>query len=211
MKKENRSGKKKNCDPRNGLILPNDVTSIGVLMACSHGGMVEEGKRHFQSMIEDYGLKPRLSHFGCMVDLLCRAGQLKEAYEFILGMPVKPNAVVWRTLLGACGVRGNIDLAAKARARLLELEASHIGDNVIMSNIYAAKGMWDEKIIVRALMMQRRAPGCSSIEVGGEINEFVTADDEHYMKTEIYEVLEYLIKTISDHGYAPGLSSPAEY
>ncbi|CAL5441774.1 unnamed protein product [Camellia sinensis] len=211
MKRENRSGKKNNCDPGNGLILPNDVTFIGVLMACSHGGMVEEGKRHFQSMIEDYGLKPRLSHFGCMVDLLCRAGQLKEAYEFILGMHVKPNAVVWRTLLGACGVWGNIDLAAKARARLLELEASHIGDNVIMSNIYAAKGMWDEKIIVRAMTMQRRAPGCSSVEVGGEINEFVTADDEHYMKTEIYEVLEYLIKTMRDHGYAPGLSSLAEY
>ncbi|GFZ17588.1 tetratricopeptide repeat (TPR)-like superfamily protein [Actinidia rufa] len=213
MKGENKSKmvKKRSCDSRSGLISPNDVTFIGVLMACSHAQMVEEGKRHFQSMIDDYGLKPRVSHFGCMVDLLCRGGLLEEAYDLIMDMPVRPNAVVWRTLLSACGIQGNIDLAAEARARLLELEVSHVGDDVIMSNIYAAKGMWDEKMVVREKINQRRSPGCSSIEVGSQINEFVTADNDHPLRREINEVLWHLTKTLKAHGYAPGLSNPTEY
>ncbi|KAI8543315.1 hypothetical protein RHMOL_Rhmol08G0207200 [Rhododendron molle] len=211
MKEENNRAraKKRNFDSwRGSSIVPNNVTFIGVLMACSHAGMLEEGKKHFQSMIEDYGVKPRLSHFGCMVDLLCRSGLLQEAYDLIMDMPVQPNAVLWRTLLGACGTRGNIDLAAEARVRILELEGSRVGDNVIMSNIFAAKGMWDEKIGVREKMKQQRAPGCSSIEVGSLINEFVTADDDHPSKREIYEVLECLIETMKAHGYSPlGMAS----
>lgn len=210
MKEENKRtrAKKTSYDSWSGfLIVPNDVTFIGVLMACSHAGMVEEGKKHFRSMIEDYGVKPRLSHFGCMVDLLCRSGLLQEAYDLILDMPVQPNAVLWRTLLGACGTRGNIDLAAEARAQILELEGSRVGDNIIMSNIYAAKGMWDEKIDVREKMKQQRAPGCSSIETGSLINEFVTADDDHSLKREIYEALGYLIETMKAHGFSPGMSS----
>lgn len=213
MKEENRimKLKKTSGDSVGSLIFPNDVTFIGVLMACSHAGMVEEGKRQFQSMIRDYNLKPRPPHFGCMVDLLCRAGLLKEAYDLMIHMPVQPNAVLWRTLLGACAIQGDVILAAEARARLLELEASHVGDDVVMSNIYASKGMWDEKITVRNKMKQRRVPGCSSIEVGSEISEFVTADDVHPSKREIYEVLEHLMKTMKARGYAPGMSSPTEY
>lgn len=148
------------------LLVPNDVTFIGVLMACSHAGMVEEGKRIFRSMTEEYGIRPRLSHFGCMVDLLCRRGLLKEAYSFILAMSVQPNAVIWRTLLGASGVHGNEELAAVARSKLRDLDASLIGDDVALSNVYAAKGMWEEKIMLRHEMTQRRAPGFSSVEVG---------------------------------------------
>ncbi|GFZ17581.1 tetratricopeptide repeat (TPR)-like superfamily protein [Actinidia rufa] len=188
MKGENKSKmvKKRSCDSRSGLISPNDVTFIGV----------------FDGLV---------SHFGCMVDLLCRGGLLEEAYDLIMDMPVRPNAVVWRTLLSACGIQGNIDLAAEARARLLELEVSHVGDDVIMSNIYAAKGMWDEKMVVREKINQRRSPGCSSIEVGSQINEFVTADNDHPLRREINEVLWHLTKTLKAHGYAPGLSNPTEY
>lgn len=157
---------------RSGLMSPNDVTFIGVLMACSHAGLVEEGKRHFQSMTEEYGLKPRLSHYGCMVDLLCRCGLLKEAYDLILSMPVRPNAVMWRTLLGSCGITGDVHFASKAHARLMDLEANRASDDVIMSNVYAGKCMWDEKIGVRDRMKQRRAPGCSSIGIGGQISAF---------------------------------------
>ncbi|KAI3762647.1 hypothetical protein L1987_53086 [Smallanthus sonchifolius] len=97
-------------------FVPNDVTFIGVLMACSHVAMVDEGKRYFDSMMQDYGLKPRLSHFGCMVDLLCRAGCVQEANDFILNMPVKSNVDIWRTLLGACSVCGDVELAEEACA-----------------------------------------------------------------------------------------------
>ncbi|CAN4086315.1 unnamed protein product [Withania somnifera] len=125
-----------------------------VLMACCHAGLWKTGKNYFRSMIEEYGIKPRLSHFGYMVDLFCRHGLLN------------PNAVIWRTLLGASGVHGNGELAPVARSKLYELNASLIGDDVALSNIYAAKGMWEEKIMLRHEMTQRRTPSCSSVEVG---------------------------------------------
>lgn len=173
-------------------IIPNDVTFIGVLMACSHVAMVDDGKRFFKKMTKDYGLKPRISHFGCMVDLLCRAGRLQEAKDFILQMPVKPNAVLWRTLLGACGIFGGIDLAEEVRGRLFELE-NWAGDDVIMGNIYGSSGIWDKKEITRNRIIERRIPGCSWIEVGSEINEFVAADCDHPFACKIYEVIESLM------------------
>jgi len=203
--------KKRNGDRGSSLIVPNDVTFIGVLMACSHAGMVEEGKQHFKSMREEYGLKPRESHFGCMVDLFCRARLLNEAYNFILEMPVQANAVVWRTFLGACCLKGNIELAAEVRRRLLELDPGHAGDYVAMSNIYAAKGMWDKKIVVRDQIKQRKAPGCSSIEVGTGISEFVAADEDHPLRSEIYVVLQNLLINMKASGYSPELSSLTEY
>ncbi|XVF09031.1 hypothetical protein REPUB_Repub07fG0055500 [Reevesia pubescens] len=195
------------------IILPNDVTFIGVLMACSHGRMVEEGNKYYQSMIEDYGLKPRDVHFGCMVDLFCRAGMLKEAYNFILEMPGEANAVMWRTLLGACNIHGEIELGKKVKGKLLELEPGHVGDNVAMSNMYAAQGMWDKKVIVRDQIKQvRRSPGCSSIEVGSYmISEFVSGDDDHPLMAEIYEALKYLSVSMKACGYFAEISSLPEY
>ncbi|GAV71532.1 PPR domain-containing protein/PPR_1 domain-containing protein/PPR_2 domain-containing protein, partial [Cephalotus follicularis] len=189
---KNMMKRKRNGDHGSCLILPNEVTFIGVLMACSHAGMVEEGKLHFESMSKDYELKPRDAHFGCMVDLLCRAGLVKEANDFITQMPTQPNEVVWRTLLGACRLHGNVEIAGVVRGRLVELGASHVGDYIAMSNIYAAKGMWEKKIKVRDEIKQRRDPGCSWIEVGSGICEFVAADTHHPMKTHIYEVLNHL-------------------
>ncbi|KAM7475646.1 hypothetical protein LguiB_022889 [Lonicera macranthoides] len=212
MKLENKTvmTTKRNVNCTSRLIVPNDVTFIGVLMACSHAGMVEEGKRHFKSMTEDYGLKPRASHFGCVVDLLCRAGLLREAYDFVLAMPVNPNAVVWRTLLGACSTHGNVELATEAHLQLLKLEERVVSDSVVMSNIYAAKGMWDKKMAFREEMKHRRAPGCSSIEVESGVSEFVTADDDHPFGSEIYEVLLHLIENMRACGYAPEILSPVE-
>lgn len=194
-----RAGKKKRSGQHESpQVLPNDITFMGVLMACSHAGLMGEGKQHFRSMKEDYSLTPRISHFGCMVDLLCRAGLLTEAYEFILKMPVRPNAVVWRTLLGACSVRdgGNIKIYWEARRQLQRLEPTHVGDNVTMSNLYAARGMWDKKMLVREQTNQRRDPGCSSIEVGFEIKEFVAADDRHPCMPRIYDILHHLSTTM---------------
>nr|DAD22818.1 TPA_asm: hypothetical protein HUJ06_024281 [Nelumbo nucifera] len=174
------------------LILPNEVTFIGVLMACSHKGLVEEEWQHLESMSKKYGLKPRISHYGCMVDLLCRAGLLKDAYDFIVNMPIQANAVVWCTLLGACSLHGDTELGLSVRQRLFELDPSHVGDDVALSNTYAAAGLWDDKI-----------PGCSSIETTTGVHEFVTADRSHHMKREIYEVLEGMIKNLKASDYNP--------
>ncbi|KAK7257183.1 hypothetical protein RIF29_30966 [Crotalaria pallida] len=161
-----RGREKKNWNSSSYVINPNDVTFIGVLMACSHAGLVEEGKGHFRSMIEDYGIRPREPHFGCMVDLFCRAGHLRDAYDFIMEMPGPANAVIWRTLLGACSLHGELELGAEVRHKLLKLDPNYVGDSVAMSNIYANKGMWNNKVIVRNQIKRSRAPGCSSIEVG---------------------------------------------
>ncbi|OVA12223.1 Pentatricopeptide repeat [Macleaya cordata] len=182
------------------LIHPNEITFIGVLIACSHGGLVEEGFHHLESMTKRYTLKPRISHYGCMVDLLCRAGLLKEAYDFIMEMPISPNAVIWRTLLGACSLQSNIELGENVRHQLLELEPAYVGDDVTMSNTYAAAGMWDEKVVVRNRVKQRRAPGCSSIEVESEVHEFVAADKKHPQCRVIYEVLGGMAMNMKTYG-----------
>ncbi|KAJ4974010.1 hypothetical protein NE237_007184 [Protea cynaroides] len=203
---KHRKRNRNNGDQRNKLVLPNQVTFIGVLMACSHAGLVEEGKHYMKSMKENYGLTPQISHYGCMVDLLCRAGLLEEAYGFIMDMPIQPTAVVWRTLLSACSLHGNIELAANIRHLLHELEPSHTGDDVTMSNTYAAAGLWNHKLTVRDQMMQWRTPGCSSIEVGSSVHEFVAADNNHPLRRDIYAILECMNRNIKASGYMPDIS-----
>lgn len=181
-------------------VTPNDVTFIGVLMACSHGGLVEEGKRHFKSLIEDYNLKPRDAHFGCMVDLFCRSGRLNDAHAFINQMPIKPNAVIWRTLLGACSLQGNVELGEEVQRRIFELDRDHVGDYVALSNIYASKGMWDEKSKMRDRVRKRRVPGKSWIELGSVITEFVSGDDdEKPIMGEVGEVLRRIVASITSY------------
>ncbi|KNA03629.1 hypothetical protein SOVF_207320 [Spinacia oleracea] len=192
-------------------VLPNDVTFLGVLMACSHGGMIEEGKQYYKSMMDDYGLWPRLPHLGCMVDLFCRAGLLEEAYGFISGMLVQPNALIWRMLLGACCNHGNIELGGKVRLLLSKLDPTHTGDDVTLSNMYAGRGLWNEKMMVRDSIGCRRVPGCSSIEVAFEVNEFVAGDNHHPLKAEIYNVLEHLMGIVRSHSHIPDASDINSY
>uniref|UniRef100_A0A7C9ET99 Peptidylprolyl isomerase n=1 Tax=Opuntia streptacantha TaxID=393608 RepID=A0A7C9ET99_OPUST len=206
MKQTNR-----NIKGRKRPVVPNDVTFLGVLMACTHAGMFEEGKRQFKSMMQDYELRPRLPHLGCMVDLLCRAGLLEEAYNFISQMQVQPNAVVWRTLLGACFLHDNIELGSKVRLQLHGLEPAHVGDDVALANIYAAKGLWYQKMMLRDHIRSHRAPGCSSVEVGSEVNEFVAGDSHHPLKAEIYDVLGHLIGLIRAYNCVPDASDVMDY
>lgn len=176
---------------------PNSVTFVGVLTACSHAGLVEEGKRQWENMTRCYSVKPNMAHYGCMVDLLCRAGQLEEAYGFIQVMPVQANAVIWRTLLGACSLKGNVSIGNHARKKLLELEPECVEDKVSMSNTYAKAGMWEEKEGIRR-RKGRRAPGCSLIEVGTTVHEFVAGDRRQVKAKEIQQVLEAMVHCSKD-------------
>lgn len=134
---------------------PDDVTFLGVLCACSHGGMVDEGRQYFDIMM-DYHIQPTMKHYGCMVDILGRAGLVEEAYGLIRSMPMECNAVVWRTLLAACRVHGNIEVGEKVRMHLLELEPDHSSDYVLLANMYASTGKWNEMLRVRKSMRDRR-------------------------------------------------------
>lgn len=108
-------------------------------------------------MMKDvYKLEPTIEHYGCMVDLYGRAGKLKEAYEFVCEMPIPPNAIIWRTLLGACSIHGNIEMAELVKKRLSELDPNNSGDHVLLSNIYAVAGNWKDVATVRRSMTDQR-------------------------------------------------------
>ncbi|KAF7129180.1 hypothetical protein RHSIM_Rhsim10G0036200 [Rhododendron simsii] len=149
-------------------IRPNEITFVEVLVACSHAGEVKQGHRYFNLMRDEYNITPNIKHRGCMVDMLGRAGKLEEAFEFIDTMEIQPNAIVWRTLLGACRVHGNVKLGRRANERLLGMRNDQSADYVLLSNIYASQGVWDGVETVRKLMDDsgvRKEVGGSLIEV----------------------------------------------
>ncbi|XXG79475.1 hypothetical protein AAC387_Pa09g0531 [Persea americana] len=191
-------------------LQPDYITFIGVLTACSHGGLLDEGMRVFDSIRRDYGIEPRLEHYGCVVDLLGRAGLLNEAYEFTERMPIRPNSIIWRTLLGACANYGNVELAERVRSRISALDPYHDGDYVLLSNIYGSNGRWLEKEEVRSSMRERRIekkPGCSLVELNQVIHEFIAGDESHPQSKEIQEMLRLIIEKLRDVGYTPNTSN----
>ena len=137
---------------REARVRPNHVTFVGVLSACVHGGKVQEGKHFFHIMKNVYQIMPQLPHYGCMVDLLGRAGLLEEAGDIIEGMPMKANVVVWGCLMGACEKFGNVKMGEWVAKHLLELEPWNDGVYVVLSNIYASRGLWEEVESVRRIM-----------------------------------------------------------
>eukprot|EP01018_Ginkgo_biloba_P041292 Gb_07260 [translate_table: standard] len=161
---------------------PDHVTLVCVLSACCHAGLVDEGQKYFNSMSQYYHITPAMEHYGCMVDLLGRAGHLDEAHEFILKMPIKPDATVWGCLLGACRNHSNVELGEQVAECLFELNPKNDTPYVLLSNIYAAAGRWDEIKKVRKMMRDRRVkkkPGCSWIEVNKQVCAFVVGDGLH--------------------------------
>ncbi|XP_023523571.1 pentatricopeptide repeat-containing protein At5g66520-like [Cucurbita pepo subsp. pepo] len=188
---------------------PNAVTFIGILHACSHMGIVGKGRKYFASMTKDYGIIPRIEHYGCMVDLFSRAGLLQEAHEFIMNMPIAPNGVVWGALLGGCKVHKNIKLAEEATRHLSELDPLNDGYYVVLSNIYAEAGRWEDVARVRKLMRDRgvkKTPGWSSIMVEGMVHNFVAGDETHPQTEEIYKTWEKLLERMKLEGYVPNTS-----
>eukprot|EP01018_Ginkgo_biloba_P019289 Gb_18149 [translate_table: standard] len=187
-------------------IKPNDVTFVSVLSACSHSGLVDEGRQYLECMVRDYCITPRLEHYACMVDLLGRAGHLDEAQEFIENMPLEPGPSVWGALLGSCRIHCNIELGEHVAERLFYLEPERAGRYVLLSNVYAAAGKWDDVSKVRKMMQDRRVkktPGCSLIEVNNTVHAFLVGDRSHPQSEEIYATLETLAGQIKMAGYVP--------
>jgi pentatricopeptide repeat protein len=136
-------------------VRPDEITFVGVLSACSRAGLIDEGLDFFNSMTKDYSLQPVAEHYACMVDLLGRAGRLREAFELIQGMQIQPNAGVWGAMLGACQVHKNNELAQVAAKKLIELEPHKTSNYVLLSNISAEAGRWDEAEKMRGLIKER--------------------------------------------------------
>lgn len=190
-------------------VTPTDVTFIGLLSACSHTGLVDEGRSYFNKMIRVYGLCPQIEHYGCMVDLFGRTGLLEEAEEVVLNMPMKPDDVIWKALLGACKIHGNAEMGERVGKRLVELVPHDSGCYVLLSNLYASLGNWNAVSKVRLMMKERdilKDPGCSWIEIDGMIHEFLVQDDSHPRTNEIHSMLEEMGDRLRSIGYAPDAS-----
>ncbi|KAH9296108.1 hypothetical protein KI387_039696, partial [Taxus chinensis] len=149
-------------------IKPNQATFIGVLSACSHAGLLDEEHFYFNSMTEDYELLPTQEHYACMVDLVGRAGFLDKAIQIVDKMPFEADVVIWRTLLAVYRLHGNVDLGKHAAGRIIDLEPHDAAAYVLLSNIYAADGQWDDVANVEKTMKQKgvkKKLGCSWIEI----------------------------------------------
>ncbi|XP_054795825.1 pentatricopeptide repeat-containing protein At2g20540-like [Prosopis cineraria] len=176
-------------------VTPNEVTLLSLLTACSHSGLVLEGKMLLRRMIHYHHLKPKIQHYGCLVDLLGRAGFLEEAKQMIELMPIEPDAAIWRCFLTACLAHGNLKLAVTVGRKVIELLPSDVGVYMLLWNVYHAANMWKEALEIRKLMRARRfrrKPGCSWVEVNGIVQEFHADDTSLHVCSELSLLLEDL-------------------
>lgn len=177
-------------------IVPDEVTFIGLLNACTHGGEVERGKAYFEAMTRDYNLQPRIEHYGCLIDLLGRAGKFEEALEVVGAMKIQPDEVIWGALLNGCRVHGRIDLAELAVSKLIELDPENGGYGAMLANIYGEQGKWEEVRRVRKILKERdtnKTPGCSWVEINNQLHQFYSVDLTHPRTDEICAILESLV------------------
>ncbi|MCO5592008.1 hypothetical protein L7F22_046001 [Adiantum nelumboides] len=187
-------------------VEPNEVTFVSVLSACSHARLVDEGVRLFDSMQHIHALTPTVEHYGCMVDLYGRAGYLKEAEDVIKSMPFESDSVVWETLLSACRMYGDVEQGKRAAEHAIQLKSNNDAPFILLSNIYAAEGRWEDVAKVRKRMADlgvKRTTGFSSIEVNNKIHKFVARDGLHPHMDEIYQELEKLGARLKEAGYVP--------
>ncbi|GAV63119.1 PPR domain-containing protein/PPR_2 domain-containing protein/DYW_deaminase domain-containing protein [Cephalotus follicularis] len=189
-------------------LKPNYVTYLGVLSACSHSGLVSQGRAYFNRMAHsgDKNIQPRKEHYACMVDLLGRSGHLDEAFNFIKSMPMEPDSGVWGALLGACVIHQNLELAQHVADNLFEVAPAIASYHVLLSNVYATAGRWDCVDKVRLRMRKKgikKITAYSSVESDGEIHVFFGGDRSHPQSASIYDKLEELLKQMKCIGYIP--------
>ncbi|XP_057467470.1 pentatricopeptide repeat-containing protein At4g14850 [Actinidia eriantha] len=187
-------------------VVPNYVTLVCVLSACSRAGEVTMGTEIFESMRGRYRIEPGVEHYACVVDMLARAGKVEDAYEFTRRMPIRPTVSVWGALLGACRVYGKPELGRVAAENLFELDPHDSGNHVLLSNTFAAAGRWDEANLVRKEMKDvgiNKGAGCSWVSVKNEIHVFQAKDTSHERNSEIQTMLVKLKREMKAAGYVP--------
>jgi pentatricopeptide repeat protein len=190
-------------------VRPDNTTFVCLLSACSHAGLVDEGLRCFESMSTDCMISARLEHYTCMVDLLGHAGHLHEAEAIIKTMPYKPDAAVWKALLDACRVHGNMEMGERIAKQVLKVDPGNAASYVLLSNIYAAVGKWNLSAILQQQRLERgvkKQPGCSWIEVNNKVHMFVLNDQDHPNMIDVHAELKRLSQQMQEAGYVPDTS-----
>ncbi|XP_015573527.1 pentatricopeptide repeat-containing protein At2g22410, mitochondrial [Ricinus communis] len=188
---------------------PDDITFVGVLSACDHGGLVTKGREYFQEMEGKFGIKPKAEHYACMIDLLGRVGLLQEASALITEMPMKPNVAAWGALLNACKMHGNVELAEIAARELLDLDPGDSGIYVSLAITCANGKRWGDVRMIRSMMRERQVkkiPGHSLIEVEGQFHEFLASDKSHPLSEDIYKTLHGIYSLSKLVDYVPKTS-----
>ncbi|KAH0468693.1 hypothetical protein IEQ34_001925 [Dendrobium chrysotoxum] len=191
-------------------VRPNEVTFIAVFAACSHSGLVNEGLELFNRMKVDYGVERSPDHYACVVDMLGRSGQLVKAYQLIKTMEPDSNQTgAWSSLLGACCIHRDVKLGEISANQLFELEPNEASHYILLSNIFAASGLWDRANEVRKRMKEmgvRKEPGCSWIEVGDKVHQFTVGDSLHPQSPQLHAHLDALWEKMRKEGYVPDTS-----
>ncbi|CAN6704297.1 unnamed protein product [Malus baccata var. baccata] len=185
---------------------PDFITFIGLIFACSHAGLLEKGWYYFELMSRVYGIQPGSEHYACMIDLLGRSGKLNEAEALVNKMVVEPDGTVWKALLAACRVHGNIELGERAAMNLFKLEPLNAVPYVQLSNMYSAASRWEDAARIRRLMKSKgilKEPGCSWIETNSQVHTFMSEDRSHSRTAEIYSKVDEIMMLIKEAGYVP--------
>ncbi|XVF72072.1 hypothetical protein PTKIN_Ptkin12aG0092000 [Pterospermum kingtungense] len=189
---------------------PNEVTFLSLLYACSHSGLKNKGLEFFNLMTEKYGIKPSVQHYTCIVDLLGRSGCLDEAEAMIRSMPVKEDAIVWKTLLSACKIHKNTDMAKRIAEEVLKLDPQDSASYVLLANIHASAKKWQDVSEVRKAMRDRQVkkePGVSWLEIKHQVHQFCVSDKVHPEAEKIDLYLKELTTEMKVHGYVPDTGS----
>ncbi|KAG6426602.1 hypothetical protein SASPL_110828 [Salvia splendens] len=191
-------------------VSPTPLTLISVLGACSHSGLVDEGKSLFDSMTREHGIRPSVEHYACIVDLLGRANRLKEAAWIIADMRDEPGAMVWGALLGSCMIHCNVELAERASRMLFELEPTNAGNYVLLAEIYAEAKMWDEVKRMKKVLEEKglqKVPGCCWIEAKKRVYLIRSVDEVNPQIELVHALMVKLSEEMMEQGYVPETKS----
>ncbi|KAM7513669.1 hypothetical protein LguiA_003252 [Lonicera macranthoides] len=187
-------------------IKPDHITYVGVLSACTHMGLVEQGRSYYKLMKDLHGIEPTPSHYACMIDLFGRAGMLQEAQDFIENMPLEPDVIAWGSLLASCKVHKNVELAKVAAERLLLIEPDNSGAYSALANVYSACAKWEDAARIRKSMKDRQVKkeqGFSWVQIRNEVHVFGAEDGLHPQREAIYMMMEKIWKEIKKMGFIP--------
>ncbi|KAL5700802.1 hypothetical protein ACHQM5_026209 [Ranunculus cassubicifolius] len=190
-------------------LKPNEVTFIGLVYACSHGGFVDKGRHLFNSMIKDYKIRPSLQHYTCLLDLLGRSGHLAEADNIIKTMPFEPDEATWAALLSACKHHRATEMGVRIANHLIGSRFNDPSSYILLSNTYAAAGLWSEVSKVRKtmeVMQVKKEPGYSRVNLGKDEQVFYAGEIPHHIKDEILGLLKELNVEMENRGYTPDTS-----
>lgn len=183
---------------------PDRITLTGVLLACNFGGLVDQGVSIFSSMDKEHGVRPNDDHYACVVEMMTQAGKLKEAADVINAMPNEPSALIWESILVACGVHGNLELTQKIAQKMMELEPHLSLPYLVLSEAYEMRGRWESLVRVRRALKEkstREVVSCSWIGVKSQMFVFKSCQMLHHGDEDLYSILRLIMQDMEGEDY----------